>query len=329
MDPSDAGGGALIGAELGRYRLEALIGSGGMAHVYRAKDPRNGSAVAVKVLIDGTSPQFGVRERFDREWRMMRRIVHPSIVRVLDGPEPTGGPLYYVMELLEGETLAQRLESDGRLALDVALEVFTQIAEGLSAVHAAGSVHRDIKPQNIFLSEGRTGELSVKILDFGLARVFGSQITGAGIMVGTPAYVSPEQASGDRIDERADIYALGLLMYRVLTGHHPFTSDDQVTTLGHQILSAPPPLSWLEETVPPPLEALVLKMLRKRPDDRPTTMEGILRALASLSVDSSTDLDAYGPRPSNPSNDSYAPLNPLAESLVNNALVPKGFRKPR
>jgi serine/threonine-protein kinase len=157
--------------------------------------------------------------------------------------------------------------------------------------------------------------------------VFGSQITGSGVMVGTPAYVSPEQASGDRIDQRADIYALGLLMYRTLTGHHPFTSDDQVATLGHQILSPPPPLSWLEDSVPPSLEALVMRMLRKRPDDRPQTMIDVLGDLSSIERTAWTE--PIEGRVTNPPDDAYGPLNPLAESLVKNALVPKGFRTRR
>jgi len=187
-----------------------------------------------------------------------------------------------------------------------------------------------VKPQNIFLCKTPASwqgkRLSVKILDFGLARVFGSQITGSGVIVGTPAYVSPEQAAGDRVDVRSDVYGLGLVMYRALTGHHPFTSDDQVTTLGHQMLSPPPPLSWLEESVPAGLEALVLSMLRKRPDDRPATMVDVLKELAI--VDRQRHADEPAARVTNPPDDRYGPLNPLAEGLVKNALRGKGFREP-
>lgn len=311
-----------------------------MAHVYAGRERSSGQRVAIKVLHEGKAPQAGMRERFEREWRVMQEIVHPNVVAVLDWPDEPHGPLYYAMELLDGETLAERLDRDGRLPIDLAIDVFTQIAKGLSAVHAAGSIHRDIKPQNVFLcsrpaSSRPDDVVPVKILDFGLARVLGSQITGAGVIVGTPAYVSPEQASGDRIDQRADVYALGLLMYRVLTGHHPFTSDDQVATLGHQLLSPPPPLSWLEETVPLSLEALVMRMLRKRPDDRPANMADILTELASIerevaaSRGSMPARDDVEGRPTNPPDDSYGPLNPLAESLVKNALVPKGFRRQK
>jgi serine/threonine protein kinase len=318
----------LVGRDLGRYRLESALGEGGMAHVYRAVERTSGHKVAVKVLREGKSPQPQLRERFEREWRVMQEITHPNVVAVLDWPDDPIGPLYYVMELLEGETLGQRLEREGRLSHDEAMSLFEQLAKGLVAVHDAGSVHRDIKPQNVFLcrvpESARGTRVAAKILDFGLARVFGSQITGSGVIVGTPAYVSPEQAAGDRVDPRSDVYALGLVMYRALTGHHPFTSDDQVATLGHQLLSPPPPLSWLEESVPAALEALVLQMLRKKPDDRPQTMLDVLHELAAI------DRTAHDAPPSarmtNPPNDRYGPLNPLAEGLVKNALRAKGFR---
>lgn len=298
-----------------------------MAQVYRARDRANGRVVAIKVLREGKAPHPSLRERFEREWRLMQAITHPAVVAVLDWPDDPIGPLYYVMELLEGETLAHRLDREERMPVGIAIEIFRDVAQGLGAVHAARSVHRDIKPQNIFLVEG--DRLRAKILDFGLARVFGSQITGSGVIVGTPAYVSPEQASGDRVDPRSDIYALGLVMYRVLTGQHPFVSDDHVTTLGHQILSAPPPLSWLEESVPRSLEALVLHMLRKQPEDRPQTIALVDERLAEIerAIHRDDPSSARMDRPSNPPDDAYGPLNPLAESLVKNALVAKGFRK--
>lgn len=349
--PADPRTALLIGKDLGRYRLDSLLGQGGMAQVYRAHDRHTGAEVAVKVMIDSSANTPSMRERFEREWRLMQAIAHPNVISLLDWPRSATGPLYYVMELLEGETLGQRLDREERLPFRDALPIFTQLAEGLSAVHAIGSIHRDIKPQNVFLARqkerssseaGTSAPILTKILDFGLARVFGSMITGTGLIVGTPAYVSPEQVSGDRVDQRSDIYALGLLMYRTLTGQHPFSSEDHVTTLGHQLLSPPPPLSWLEESVPFALEALVLQCLRKRPEDRPQDVFEVIAQL--LAVDRSSMPAASQPegavviedpitnepreRPSIPPNDSYGPLNPLAESLVVNALVKKGFRRP-
>ncbi len=317
-----------MGTHLGAYRLDALLGDGAMGEVYRAVERTTGREVALKVLVETRvkSPS-SVRERFEREWRVMQGIVHPNVVALLDWPQRGGGPLFFAMELLEGETLYQRMEAE-KLPLDQALDLFDQLAHGLAAVHAAGIVHRDVKPQNIFLCDTKVGDtraFTAKLLDFGLARVVGSQITGAGLIVGTPAYVAPEQASGDTVDERVDIYALGLVMYRVITGQHPFSSDDQVTTLGHQLLSPPPPLSWLEEDVPAGVEALVLRMLRKRPEDRPQTMREVIQGLS----DAEREGHLYEDRPSNPTDDRYGPLNPLAESLVKTAMLHKGFRQRR
>jgi serine/threonine protein kinase len=321
--------GRLAGTDLGAYRLGELLGEGGMAEVYRARQRETKRDVAIKVLVEARAVnQKSFRERFEREWRVMQAVSHPHVVALLDWPNPPSGPMYFAMELLEGETLAERLDQEKRLPLDLAKQLFMQLAEGLAAVHAAGIIHRDIKPLNIFLCTTTDGSINAKILDFGLARVLGSSITGVGLVVGTPAYVAPEQASGDRIDHRVDIYALGLVMYRVITGQHPFKSeiDDQVTTLGHQLLSPPPPLSWLEEEIPPGLEALVLKMLRKRPEDRPQTIQSVIDELVEIErVGYSAPLS----RPSNPPGDRYGPLNPLADSLVRTALVSKGFREKK
>jgi serine/threonine protein kinase len=314
--------GALSGTALGAYQLESLLGDGAMGEVYRARERQTGQHVAVKVLIESKTQNPSVRERFEREWRVMQGISHPNVISLLDWPKHKQGVLYFAMELLDGETLYHRLERE-KIPLDVAVTIFEQLAEALSAVHAAGIVHRDVKPQNIFLTEDASGKTRVKLLDFGLARVAGSNITGSGLIVGTPAYVAPEQASGDKVDERVDVYALGLVMYRVLTGQHPFSSDDQVTTLGHQLLSPPPPLSWLDEDVPEALEALVLSMLRKRPEDRPQSMKEVLEALSA----SERGESIFPVRLSNPPDDRYGPLNPLAESLVKGALVSKGFRR--
>lgn len=326
--------GRLAGTVLGNYRLGELLGEGGMAEVYRARDRKTHRNVALKVLIEARAVnQKSFKERFEREWRVMQAVSHPHVVALLDWPNPASGPMYYAMELLEGETLSQRLDRDERLSLSLSTQLFKQLAQGLGAVHAAGIIHRDIKPLNIFLCETTDGSIDAKILDFGLARILGSSITGVGLVVGTPAYVAPEQASGDRIDHRVDIYALGLVMYRVITGQHPFKSDvdDQVTTLGHQLLSPPPPLSWLEESIPRRLEALVLQMLRKRPEDRPQTIQAVIDELDDIELEGTpppSELPMQS-RPSNPPGDRYGPLNPLAESLVKTALVSKGFREKK
>ncbi|MFO0549633.1 MAG: serine/threonine-protein kinase [Polyangiaceae bacterium] len=329
--------GALSGATMGSYLLERLLGEGGMGEVYSARQRKTGRRVAVKVLIEARVQGLSLRERFEREWRVLQHIVHPNVVALLDWPETRDGPMFFAMELLEGEPLSSLLEREERLPIDQVIDLATQLARGLSAVHDAGIVHRDVKPQNVFLcttppAGAPSSGLHVKLLDFGLARVVGSQITGSGLIVGTPAYVAPEQASGDLVDLRTDVYALGLVLYRSITGQHPFSSEDQVATLGHQLLSPPPPLSWLREDVPPSLEALVLRMLRKRPEDRPASMDEVLSSLLEAerrTIPPGSGFIVDGPsdeRLSNPPDDRYGPLNPLTESLVKNALVAKGFR---
>lgn len=311
----------LLGTKVGPYKLERVLGEGAMGAVYRARDT-NGRTVAVKVLLESATVKPGVRERFEREWSVMQGIEHPNVVRMIAHQEGRKGPLYYAMELLDGETLWDRLERDERLSIELSMQLFAQLAAGLRAVHAAGIIHRDVKPQNVFLCPRHDGGFTAKILDFGLARVVGSQITGSGLIVGTPAYIAPEQASGDTVDARVDVYALGLVMYRAITGQHPFSTDDQVATLGHQLLSPAPPLSWLDEEVPPALEALVLRMLRKRPESRPQSMDEVEDELAAIVRGDVQHED----RPSSPPDDRYGPLNPLAESLVKNALAKRGFR---
>ena len=302
-----------------------------MGAVYRARSEA-GREVAIKVLLEDRATQPDLRARFQREWSVLTKIEHPNVVRLVDYPRSSTGPLYYVMELLSGRSLAEQLDREEKLPLSESLRLFRELASGLGAVHSAGIVHRDVKPANVFLAETQDDPdgFSAKILDFGLARVVGSQITGSGLMVGTPAYAAPEQASGDKVDVRVDVFALGLVMYRAITGQHPFSTDDQVATLGHQLLSPPPPLSWLDEAVPVGLEALVLRMLRKRPEDRPQTMEEVSAELLALGAGAAHGAEPfYEDRPSNPIDDRYGPLNPLAESLVNHTLVKKGFRRGR
>ncbi|HTJ82606.1 MAG TPA: serine/threonine-protein kinase [Polyangiaceae bacterium] len=314
--------GARVGTRLGPYRLDALLGDGGMGEVYQGVDVENGREVAVKILAEERSRDPAMRARFQREWEVMRGITHPNVVALLDWPEPNDGPLHFVMELLAGETLHERMEHEGALALDVVLDVFAQAADGLAAVHAGGIVHRDVKPENVFLCADPEG--TVKILDFGLARIDKSQITGMGTLIGTPSFLAPEQATGDPVDARTDIYALGLILYRALTGVHPFATPDKVTMLGHQLFSVPPPFGWFVDSVPVAVERLVRHMLRKLPQDRPSSMAIVAASIRRLADDTLPPLESPPP----PNEDRYGPLNPLAEALVRNALTKKGFRIP-
>ncbi len=313
----------LAGRRLGAYVVEGKLGKGGMGEVFRAVDTRTGQRVALKVLSPERVTNPALIARFEREWRVLRDVCHPHVVTLLDWPHGGHEPPFFVMELLEGTTLDERIADGKTLDLSTFFEAMIQLADGLAAVHAAGIVHRDVKPENVFLVAG--DRTLAKLLDFGLARVEKSQITGAGLLVGTPSFVAPEQITGDGVDARADIYSFGLVMFRALTGHHPFASDDQVTTLGHQLLSPPPPPSWLRDEISPGLEALVLRMLRKRPEDRPSTVREVASTLRALERGEGGDEAEMG-RPSNPPDDRYGPLNPLAESLVKKTLARKGFK---
>lgn len=323
----DPNTGERAGTRLGPYQLLELLGEGGMGAVYSAVTDA-GDKVAIKLLRSDKANHPDVRARFQREWAVLEKVSHPNVIRLIDFPRTDTGPLWYVMELLTGETLFEYLERDEKLPLWQALPLFRELASGLQAVHDAGIVHRDVKPLNVFLCDApeKDAGFSAKLLDFGFARIVGSQITGSGLLVGTPAYAAPEQASGDKVDLRVDIYALGLVMYRVITGQHPFSTDDQIATLGHQLLSPAPPLSWLEESMPAPLETLILRMLRKRPESRPQSAAEVLHALDNL--DDPRGFLTVEEVSANPIDDRYA-LTPLAESMLKNAFAKKGFRQKK
>lgn len=312
-----------VGQRLGRYELVALIGEGGMSQVYQAWDLETDRTVALKVLGDEHARNASTRGRFEREWKLLGDLVHPNVVQVLEGTTVDARPPLFAMELLVGESLHDRLDRVERLAAPEAIELFIQAADGFDAAHQLGIVHRDVKPGNVFLCDDPPGR--VKVVDFGLARFHQSQVTGAGMLVGTPQYVAPEQATGDPVDARADVYGLGLVMYRALTGHHPFSADDDVTTLGHQLFTRPPPFAWFVDDVPAPLEALVRRMLRKVPAKRPASMAEvgrILRAIRAGESLSQSISDVEGGE----GEDRYGPLNALASSFIKNALIRRGFR---
>ncbi|HYT65810.1 MAG TPA: protein kinase [Vicinamibacterales bacterium] len=257
------------GADVGPYRVVSLIGHGGMAVVYRATDVRLHRDVALKMLAPiGVSDELRV-ERFLREARITASIDHPNVVKVYDVGVFEGHP-YIVVELLEGETLRARLNRDA-LTPAVARQIATDIARGLIAAHAVGLVHRDLKPENIFLT--RAG--STKILDFGIAKLApeatrpqGAPSTITGILVGTAGYLAPEQILGQEIDARADLFALGSILFELITGQRAFACENTVDTL-HAILHAEPPdLIRQNDVVPDVLANIVSRLLEKAPADR-------------------------------------------------------------
>lgn len=261
----------------GRYRLHSLIGRGGMAEVWRGEDLRLERRVAVKLLGESTDPDR--LARFRREARTVARLSHPNIVTGHDlGVD--GGVTYLVMELIEGTSLATRL-AKGPLTVGDAVAIAGQVCDALAAAHAAGIVHRDIKPGNILLTPAGT----VKVCDFGIARLLHAsptQLTTTGTVIGTSEYMAPEQASGAPVDGRTDLYALGCVLYAMLTGSPPFTADTLLAVLSQHLHRSPAPVASHRPGVPAPLAELVDQLLAKNPDDRPPTAVEVRHRLAMV-----------------------------------------------
>jgi eukaryotic-like serine/threonine-protein kinase len=278
----------MIGQIFGNYRVTELIGEGGMGVVYLAEHPGIGRRAAIKILRPGLTDNAEMTKRFFNEARAANAIRHPGIVEVYDCGTLASGTSYIVMELLEGENLAARLRTIGRLQAPDARRIAAQTASALAAAHAAGIVHRDLKPDNLYLvPDERDAALEmVKVLDFGIAKL-GQQAsntssvrTRTGSVMGTPAYMSPEQCRGTReIDHRTDIYALGVILFEMLCGRPPFVSEG-FGEMVHLHISAPPPAPRsIEPSIPEELERLILWCLAKEPAERVQTMADVHAAL--------------------------------------------------
>lgn len=263
----------------GRYRVEALIGEGGMGFVYRCRHKVIDKLVAIKILRQDMARAPDVVERFVVEAKAASAIGNAHITDVLDFGTLPDGSTYLVMEHLDGKSLTELLEAHTRVPIERAVAIARQLAEGLGAAHAAQIVHRDLKPDNVFVVL-RNGEDFVKILDFGIAKVgtFQNKITRAGEIFGTPHYMSPEQAKGVSVDQRADIYSLGVMAFEMLTGSVPFDAENPFGILTQHISSEPPSLVERNPEVPATLEAIVHKCLAKSPQDR-------YRSMAELEAD--------------------------------------------
>jgi eukaryotic-like serine/threonine-protein kinase len=254
----------------GRYELDGIVGRGGMAEVFRARDIRLDRVVGVKTLRDDLARDQTFQARFRREAQSAASLNHPSIVAVYDTGEDMVGSLpvpYIVMEFVDGRTLRDLLRDDRRLLPERALEITDGVLRALDYSHRNGIVHRDIKPGNVMLT--RNGE--VKVMDFGIARaVADSQLTmtQTAQVIGTAQYLSPEQARGERVDARSDLYSTGCLLYELLTGRPPFTGDSPVAIAYQHVKEDPIPPSQVDREVPPWADAIVLKAMRKDPADR-------------------------------------------------------------
>jgi serine/threonine protein kinase len=317
------------GSTLGPYEIVAPIGAGGMGEVYRARDTRLGRDVAIKVLPKGRGTDADALARFEREGQAIAALSHPNILAIHDVGHHED-VVYTVSELLEGETLGQRLAS-GPLPVRKAIEYGTQVAQGLAAAHGRGVVHRDLKPENVFLT--RDGQ--AKILDFGLAKMDAphsspgeadktvtkmASHTMPGVVMGTPGYMSPEQVRGQAVDHRSDIFTLGAMLYEMLTGRRAFAEATPADTSSAILNKEPQEISELQPDVPPSVEVVIHHCLEKNPEERFQSARDLafaLQRLSSLSVTSAAAETAVQESPRRRS----GLLAVLAVLIVGTALV--------
>src|SRR5512135_1136485 len=260
-----------------RYAIDREVGRGGMATVFLAQDLRHHRPVALKVLHPELALSLGA-DRFDREIQIAARLQHPHIVALYDSGQ-AGKLLYYVMPFIEGESLRQRLEREGRIPLEEAVRLTRAVATALDYAHRQQVVHRDIKPENVLLQEGEP-----LVTDFDIAKAVtaaaAGSLTQTGTAVGTPAYMSPEQAGGEaNLDARSDIYSLGALLYELIAGAAPFTGPTTQAIIAKLFTEPPPPIRERREGVPEWLERAVMKALSKAPGDRYATAAQFAQAL--------------------------------------------------
>lgn len=263
------------GAQIGAYQITEKIGAGGMATVFKARQPRLDRDVAIKVMHQNISQDTNFLARFEREARIVASLDHPNIVPIYDYDEHNGQP-YLVMKYVQGRTLKDLLRAEP-IDVDDALRVLTAVGSALDFAHGRGVLHRDIKPSNIIIDDRGDAFL----MDFGLARIAqsGESTMSADVMLGTPHYISPEQAQGNKdLDARTDVYSLGIVLYEMLTGRVPFVGDTSYAIIHAQITETPPPPRQINPTITLAVEAVVLKALAKNRDERYTTPKELVSA---------------------------------------------------
>jgi serine/threonine-protein kinase len=274
----------LIGEVLaGSFMITRMVGEGGMGRVYEAEHVRLPRHFAVKVMLERLSVRPDAVARFEREAQAVARIESPHVLDVVDVLRVQGRPCM-VTELLAGEELADVLDRQGKLPLSTAVALCRQVCRGLTAAHAVGVVHRDLKPSNLFLMDRDAGVPFVKILDFGVAKIAdGAQLTRTGMILGTPAYMAPEQAQGATdVDARADVYAVGAVLYHMLTGQPPFVDQEPSVILARVLTQDPRRPRDLDRSIPETIEALIQRAMARDPQQRPATIQELDRLLASV-----------------------------------------------
>lgn len=264
---------------LGQYRVQRVLGAGGMGIVFEAEDVDLQRKAALKVMRPQVASDLVCRQRFQQEARAVAALAHDHIVSIYQVGEDRGIP-FIAMQFLHGETLESRLAREKKLPLAEILRIGREVAEGLAAAHAHGLIHRDIKPSNIWLETSR-----VKLLDFGLARTIGNDaqnLTRSGFIVGTLGYMAPEQARGRATDNRSDLFSLGCVIYEMGTGSAPFSGPDAMSRLMALAVEQPPPPRQLNSDLPPKLSELILWLLSKLPEDRPRSARLVVETLAAI-----------------------------------------------
>jgi serine/threonine-protein kinase len=289
---------------LDQYVVRSKLGEGGMGAVYVAEQPAIGRLAVIKVIHPWLSRDPAVSARFATEAKAAARLQNPHIVAIYNYGRMPDGTLFLAMEHLQGLTLASLLRKEGRLDPSRAVAIATQCCEALAHAHRRNVVHRDLKPSNIMLVVRDRGPEFVKVLDFGIAKLDGGEGTAAGVMLGTPQYMSPEQLAGKPIDGRSDIYALGVLLYEMLAGRPPFVADAAVAYVHKHTNEHPPPLSQTAPgvRVPPALEACIMRALAKGPHQRPQTAEMLADELwqALMATVDSSHVPTPNVRPARP-----------------------------
>src|SRR6185503_14287438 len=285
----------LLGQTLAsKYLIEKLIKRGGMGAVYVGKHILMDKTVAIKVLRPSLALDDDVVRRFSREAKAASRISHPHAVSVTDFGESENGVVFLVMEYLDGQTLKEIIKSEGQMGLNRAVEIIRQVSGALDAAHEQGVVHRDLKSDNIMLSQTNGGDWA-KVLDFGIAKIqqtetVDADITAANLVIGTPQYMSPEQCSqSTTIDARSDIYSLGIIIYEMLAGQLPFTGESPTVIMMKQVQDPPPSILDVRPDLPATISALISKSLAKQPADRFQSAGELSAALsqAAMNVDAS------------------------------------------
>ena len=336
MDPNYPGQAPpdpIIGMTIGNYQVRQKLGEGGMGSVYLAEHPHIGKKVALKVLHAEFSSNTDVVTRFFNEAKAVNDIGHPNIVDIVDYGVLTNGPtgdglVYFIMEFLPGATLSQLLQREAPLAPERALGICLQVADALSASHKSNIVHRDLKPDNIILLQRGRERDFVKLLDFGIAKLTGDQPgsrrTRTGLVMGTPAYMSPEQCEGrGNVDHRSDVYSLGIVLYEMITGQVPFHGEGYGEVLVQHLTRAPAPPSTIRGVIPPHVEQVILKALEKTPEMRYPTMDEMSKAMADPVgyVESHGGIGRFLQVPLQATNDPIPPVSRLTPSPLN-ALTP-------